>query len=375
MSDELLKLPLHDKHVDAGATMGGEGGWEVPLSYGAALSEAAEVRRFAGVFDISHVGRIRIRDNEALELVERLCTADVVHQEDDTARYTLLLNETGGVLADAIVARLEGFWLITTDPCNRIKVLQHTQTVGQGMSVKVDDQTDKGAMLAVSGSAAREVLDAALPEKPGDLPSGGVKIGSLLVARYIVMRTSYTGMWGMEVILPKMFVAKAWRFITEKAGDNCLKPAGAAARDILRIEAGLCRYGHELNETIDPITSGLEYAVDFDHDFIGRAALQAIGDRGVSRRRVGLCLAQGRPGASLIPRLGMSVYNEDGLEVGTVTSGTFSPALQRAVAMAYVACDSAYPGTTLRVQVAQQSEPIAAEVMQLPFCGLGSERH
>jgi len=372
MTDELLKLPLHDRHVDAGANMGVEGGWEVPLSYGGAVSEAAEVRRFAGVFDISHVGRIRIHGDQALDLVERLCTADIVHQEDDTARYTLLLNDTGCVLADAIVARLEGFWLITTDPCNRLKVLQHAQAVGEDLSVKVDDQTAKGAMLAVSGSAAREVLDAALPEKPGDLPSGGAKIGSLMIARYIVMRISYTGMWGMEVILPNMFVAKAWRFITEKAADNCLEPAGTAARDILRVEAGLCRYGHELNETIDPITAALEYAVDFDHDFVGRAALQAIRDKGISRRRVGLCFAQDEPDVSLIPRLGMSVYNADGLEVGTVTSGTFSPALQRAVAMAYVAGDLAHRGTALRVQVAQQSEPIAAEVTELPFVSPGA---
>jgi len=370
MTDELLKLPLHNNHVEAGATMGAEGGWEVPLSYRGALSEAAEVRRFAGVFDISHVGRIRILGNEALDLVEKLCTADVVHQEDDTARYTLLLNEAGGVLADAIVARLEGFWLITTDPCNRLKVLNHAQTAGEGMSVKVDDQTDKGAMLAVSGSAAREVLDAVLPEKPGALPCGGVKIGSLMIARYILMRTSCTGMWGMEVILPKMFVAKAWRFITEKAGDHCLKPAGTAARDILRIEAGLCRYGHELNETVDPITAGLESAVDFGHDFLGRQALQEIRDKGVSRRRVGLRLDAAQDGidASLIPRLGNSVYNGDGLEIGTVTSGTFSPALDRPVAMAYVQNDSARAGTQLSVEVAGQSEPLGAEVVTLPFC-------
>ena len=362
---EPLKLPLDAAHRELGATMGIEGGWEVPLSYTGPLAEAAEVRRLAGVFDISHVGRIRIRGSEALELVEKLCTADVVHQEDDTARYTLLLNESGGILADAIVARLEGFWLITTDPCNRQKVLAHATGVCEGMSAKVDDQTDKGAMLAVSGSAAREVLDSVLPEMPGDLPPGATRIGSMMIARYIVMRMSFTGMWGLEVILPKMFIAKAWRFITEKAGTNSLKPAGMTARDILRIEAGLCRYGHELNETIDPLTAGLESAVDFDHDFLGRQALADICDRGVSRRRIGLRFDC--PEVSVIARLGDTVYNSEGLEVGAITSGTFSAALDCPVAMAYVSLVADDSGSVLEVEAASAGRKVAATVTDLPF--------
>ena len=359
---EPLKLPLDAAHRELGATMGIEGGWEVPLSYTGPLAEAAEVRRLAGVFDISHVGRIRIRGSEALELVEKLCTADVVHQEDDTARYTLLLNESGGILADAIVARLEGFWLITTDPCSRQKVLDHAASVCEGMSAKVDDQTEKGAMLAVCGSAAREVLDSILPEKPGDLAPGAAKIGSMMIARYIVMRTSFTGMWGLEVILPKMFIAKAWRFITEKAGDKSLKPAGMAARDILRIEAGLCRYGHELNETIDPFTAGLESLVDFDHEFIGRQTLTDIRDKGVSRKRIGL-----RLDGSDIARQGDTVYNSEGIEVGAISSGTFSPALDCSIAMAYVSLGAADTGTVLQVEAAATAQKLSATVTDPPF--------
>ena len=362
---ELQKLPLDAAHRELGATMGPNAGWDVPLSYSGPLEEAEETRRLASVFDISHVGRIRIRGSEALSLVEKLCTTDVVHQEDDTARYTLLLNESGGVLADAIVARLEGFWLITTDPCNREKVLTHAMSVCEGMSAKVDDQTDKGAMLAVSGTAAREVLDSVLPEKPGGLAPGAAKIGSLMVARYIVMRTSFTGMWGLEVILPKMFIAKAWRFITAKAGDKNLKPAGMVARDILRIEAGLCRYGHELNETIDPLTAGLESTVDFDQDFLGRQALTVLRDKGIPRRRVGLRFDCSD--VSVIARLGDTVYDSEGLEVGTITSGTFSPTLNCPVAMAYVSPEAADIGGVLSVEVATAGRRISATVTDLPF--------
>ena len=362
---ESEKLPLDSAHRALGASMGAEGGWEVPLSYSGPLTEAAEARRLASVFDISHVGRIRIRGSDAMSLVEKVCTTDVAHQEDDTAAYTLLLNESGGVLADAIVARLEGFWLITTDPCNRIKVLDHAMSVAEGMSVKVDDQTDKGAMVAVSGPGARDVLDSVLPEKPGDLAPGAAKIGSMMIARYIVMRTSYTGMWGLEVILPKMFIAKAWRFITEKAGDKALKPAGMVARDILRIEAGLCRYGHELNETIDPITAGLESLVDFEHEFIGRPALINIRDKGASRKRVGLRL--GCSEESAIARLGDTVYNSDGLEVGATTSGTFSPTLDCSIAMAYISLAVVDSGAALEVELASTGRKVAATITDPPF--------
>ncbi|MCP4375761.1 MAG: hypothetical protein GY794_06245, partial [bacterium] len=167
------------------------------------------------------------------------------------------------------------------------------------------------------------------------------------------------------VILPKMFIGKAWRFITDKAGDKAIKPAGMAARDILRIEAGLCRYGHELNETIDPFTAGLESLVDFEHEFIGRKALTVIRDKGVSRKRVGLLLDC--PDAPVIARLGDTVYNSEGVEVGAVTSGTFSPALDCAIAMAQVSLPSADTGTVLQAEVASTNQKLTATVTDLPF--------
>ena len=362
---EPKKLPLDAAHRAMDARMAQESGWDVPLSYYGALDEAAETRRLASVFDISHVGRIRVRGRDATRLVAELCTTDVVHQEDDTVAYTLLLNESGGVLADAIIARLEGFWLITVDPCNRQKVLGHAAAVGADMSVKVDDQTEKGAMVAISGPGACEVLDSVLPEKPGDLARGSAKIGSMMIARYIVMRTSYAGMWGLEVILPKMFIAKAWRFITEKAGDKALKPAGAAARDILRIEAGLCRYGYELNETVDPITASLESLVDFDHEFTGKDALVEIRNKGVSRKRAGLLFDACEP--SDIPRQGDTVFDAEGSEVGVITSGTFSPTLDCPIAMAQVSLQSTEPGTALEAELTSTGKKVSAKVTNLPF--------
>ncbi len=368
--EKILQSPLHARHVAAGAVMGSEAGWAMPLSYQGAMAECQAARSGAAIFDVSHIGRIRIRGDEALGLLERVCTADVVHQEDDTALQTLMCNKRGGIIDQCFCLRLEGFWLITTAPMNRGKVLEHLRRVGEGMDAKIDDQTDKTAQVCVTGPTAARILDKVLPEKPSALPPGAAKVGTLMIARYIAMRTGYSGQWSLEVVLPNMVAGQAWDFITRKAGENNISPAGLAARDVLRIEAGLPRYGHELNETIDPLTAGLESAVDFERDFIGAEALRTLRQKAPARRRAGLVMAL--PATSQppsIPRMGASVRRTDGSEAGTVTSGTFSPTRNAAVALAYLSPDAAEVGTELLV--ATEGKPQPAGVVALPFYGSG----
>ncbi|HUU59381.1 MAG TPA: glycine cleavage system aminomethyltransferase GcvT [Phycisphaerae bacterium] len=362
---DLLTTALHDRHIAMGAKMAPESGWEMPLKYRGVLDEVREVRSRAGVSDVSHLGRIRIRGGGAVDLLERLCTADPVHQEDHTALFTLLCNPRGGILDAAFCLRLENMWVLTTNACNREKVLDHLRAHAAGLDVKVDDQTPMTAMLSVSGPRAPELLDAVLPIRVAHTPRGWVHMGSLLIARYIAMRTGATGEWSLDVMLTKMMAGQAWRFITDKAGDNAVAPVGTAARDVLRIEAGLPRYGHEINETIDPITAGLERAVDFEHDFLGRDALLEIKRRGTARRLVGLAGAADSAEPPAIPRQGSRVLADDGAEVGAVTSGTFSPALDRPVAMGYVSAAAAQPGTALRVETSAGPQPF--HVAELPL--------
>jgi len=367
MSEEqdALKTPLYARHVAEGAELGEEGEWVVPLYYAGGLEEAAEVRRRAGVFDLTHLGRIRIRGDGALDLLERACTGDVAHQEDDTAAHALLCNERGGVLADSLLLRLPDCWLMTTAAICRRKVLEHLQALADELDAKVDDQTEKIAHLSVCGPETPRILDAVLPMRVSDIPAGAARTGSLMIARYIAMRTAYTGEWSLEVVVPNMMVRRAWDFITKKAGANAVLPAGVVARDVLRIEAGMCRYGHELNETIDPLTAGLERLVDFDHDFIGRDALDELRRRGPRRKRVGLAFPEGEGVGGDIPRQGWCVREPGGAEIGAVTSGTYSPALDRTIAMAYVARDKA--GTGAEVLVHTGSEQRHAVITSLPF--------
>lgn len=318
--------------------MGTHGGWAVPLSYTGPLEEADLAASSGVVTDVSYLSRIRIRGDGALDLLERACTHDVAHQEDDTAAASCLCNDRGGVVDLGYLLRLESEWLWTGDAGNREKTLEHLTALANGLDVKLTDRTAKTAHLAVLGPQAAGKLDAVLPFTVSDLPPHAIKAGSLLIAKYTASRIAYADLWGLEVVLPAMTAGQAWRFITDKAGENALPPMGQAGRDILRIRAGLPRYGHEVNETIDPITAGLERCVHTDHEFIGCDALAEIARKGPARRLCTLALSppDGAPAARAVPRLGDAVTDADGAEVGRVTSGTLAGQPLAPIALAYL---------------------------------------
>ncbi len=350
MTEDLLKTPLHSRHVAMEASMGDEGGWAMPLSYTGPLEEAAEVRRRAGVYDAGNLGRIRIRGDESLELLERACTHDVARQEDDSAALTLLLNERAGILDCGFLLRLENWWVLTTSPACREKVLVHLQALAGDFDATVDDQSRKTTQIGVAGPAGAEVLDAVLPFKASELPRGGVKMGMLMIARYIAARAGSTGLWCVEVMLPNMAAGLGWDFITRKAGDSALPPVGAAARDLLRVEAGVPRYGHELSEQTDPFMGGLGERLDFDHEFLGAPAARELAGKTPARRLVRLEFASDESTArgGCIPRLGDRILDGDA-EVGQITSGAYSPERKAPIALAYVRSDLADPGTRVNV--------------------------
>lgn len=340
----------------------------MPLHYGSALEEAMLAGKRAGLFDVSHLGRLRVRGDGGLELLERLCTADVAHQEDDTALHTLLCNESGGILDECYLIRLQNFWVLTTNADNREKILAHLQSHSEDIGgVKIDDQTDKVSQLAAVGPQAERILEAVLPISIAGLKPGEARTGSLMIANYIASRSSYCGQFALEVMVPGMFAGKAWDYITQKEGDNAMPPAGMMARDILRIEAGLCRYGYEINETTNPVSAGLMKCVDFAHDFIGAEAVRNFYKKGSPRVRAGLVLESPASGGFPrdIPSTGTIVSTAAGREVGSITSATFSPHLEKIIAQAYLVSDAAQEATELLVKTAPKHT--AAKVTPMPF--------
>ena len=326
--------PLRDEHLKCGAKFGDEAGLAVPLSYGDAPGEARELLERAGLADMSHNGRIRLRGDDALPLLERLCTHDVARQEDDTATATLLCNERGGIVSPAHLLRLEEEWLFLTPALTREKVLDHLREHQGGLSVKIDDQTPRTAELLLAGPEAAEILDGVLPLAISDLADGGVMCGSMLIAPYTAVRLDVGSVWCGRVVLPAAMAGQAWAYMTTRANGRPVRPVGQSALDAIRVEQGLPRYGYELNETIDPATAGLLACVSGRGDFLGAGAIAELSKRSPSRRRVRLALSNTAPS---IPRLGDAVFNADSDEIGTVSSGTWSVTRECPVALAYIA--------------------------------------
>jgi aminomethyltransferase len=357
-SDELLRTPLHEAHLAGKARMVDFAGWAMPLLYTSILDEHAKCRADAVAFDVSHMGRLRVTGGGAYKLLDKVCSADIVTQEDNTARYSLLCNQRGGVIDDTFILRLEGEWMVVCNASNRLKVVEHIQSVNAaaGYGANIEDTTGDSAMIAVQGPKALARLAELLPFDVGAVGRHELLTGDLMGVRYIASRTGYTGEVGFEIILPASAGAQAWDALTSSG----FAPAGLGSRDVLRLEAALPLYGHELNEMIDPVTAGLGRAARKEGDYVGAAAIAEVRRKGAPRKLVGV-----RVGSPRIARQGVVVY-ADGWEVGAVTSGTFSPSCDASIALAYVDRQFAGIGQELVVRI-KPTEEVPGLVVEKPF--------
>jgi aminomethyltransferase len=377
----LLRTPLNDWHRAHQARMVDFGGWDMPVQYTSITAEHVAVRTRAGLFDISHMGRLTFSGPDALDLIQLLFTNDAASMKRGQVRYGLICNEQGGVLDDVLVYRLEPFWLMVVNASNRDKILAWIRSHQGRRSVQVTDRTPDWSMIAIQGPRAVDLMNAlsiSPTEKPESWPANlryyhatqgaftpGVVSASMPAPLPLVSRTGYTGEDGFEVIVPASEVVSLGDRLCELAASGqagepfSLTLCGLGARDTLRLEAGMPLYGHELSEEIDPYQAGLGWAVKLDKgDFLGRQALLACKDK-PRRKRVGLQLA-GRRAA----REGATVLGE-GQPIGVVTSGTFTPTLNAALAMAYVDPAHGDTGTSCAVDIRGKREP--ARVVDLPF--------
>lgn len=358
----LKRTPLHEWHVQLGARMTDYVGWDMPLLYRGIQEEHRHTREACSVFDVSHMGRLDVRGDGAGAFLELLCTRRLGDMEPGRMRYSHVCHERGGVLDDVLVARHETHWSVVCNACNRPKIVAWLRRHAEGREVAIDDITESTAMMAVQGPRTMDEAARRIPLPLADLPRYGFRSGEYFGMRYVVSRTGYTGEDGFEVILPTQAAVMGWQFLLQADDEFApavILPAGLGARDTLRIEAGMPLYGHELREGIDPLTAGFAWCVDLEKDFVGADAIRAVRNAGPTRRRVGLSLAGRR-----IARQGCEVLH-NGRVVGEITSGTISPTLDRSIAMAYLACELATIGTSLRVRIRNHEEE--AVVVELPF--------
>lgn len=362
----MQRTPFYQFHTDHGAKFVDFNGWEMPIMYRSIHEEHHQVRTVGGLFDVSHMGRFKISGRHARRLIERVVTRRVSDMKELTCRYALICNEQGGTLDDILVYRFADHWLLVVNAGNRAKILDHLNKSKGDLVVTIEDQTTSTAMVALQGPKVMEHIGRFSKEVP-TLKRYAFCIKNVLILKMVISRTGYTGEDGVEVILPGAMASMAIKLLVKEKSDDpagaVLRPAGLGARDTLRMEAGMPLYGHELDESIDPISAGLGWAVSLDKDqdengekFIGQDALKKIAAEGPKTKLIGLKL-EGKRTA----RQGMSVLFGDNV-VGKVTSGCLSPTLGYPIAMAYV--DAAASGTP---SVDLGSQRVAAEVVPLPF--------
>lgn len=356
-TSQLRQLPLRDRHVALGARMAPFAGWEMPLQYEGVLEEHHAVRQRAGVFDVSHMGRVRLEGERAGDLLRSVTTFDVRRLAVGEAHYSLYCTEEGGIADDVFVYRLgEARWLVVQNAANA-----EAGTVRLRAAMpSVEDITTETVMLAVQGPAAMAALEVvfATDGRLTAVPPRHCLETAWRGETALLARTGYTGEDGMECIVPASSGAALWDALLE-AG---VRPAGLAARDTLRLEAALPLHGHEIDETTNPFDAGLGFAVTLDDDteFTGRAALEVLLRQERSRKLA--CIRLTERG---VPREGMRLLDAAGATVSTLTSGTFSPTLRAGIGMAYVPVALATAGTPVQVQV--RDRPTPAEVVRRPF--------
>jgi aminomethyltransferase len=367
MSSQLASTPLHAWHKSNGARMAEFAGFEMPIQYEGIVAEHVATRTAAGLFDISHMGRLRFDGPRADQLLDHLLTARVTDMKIGQVRYSLLCNEEGGVLDDVLVSCLESpsgkvYFLLVVNAGNHAKIVKWIQPhLADFPDVEYHDVTRQTAMIAVQGPKALEICKQLLPASALTLGYYRAKVTEQMSKPCVVSRTGYTGEDGLELIVKAEDAPRVWENILMAGRNLGVRAAGLGARDTLRLEAGMPLYGHELDESTDPYRAGLGFACKLaDRQFLGREALSRISQSPLSAKRVGLVL-DGKRAA----RQGASILDADSRAVGVVTSGSFSPTLDRPIAMAYVEPSMATQQSSLDVDI--RGSRVSATVVPLPF--------
>ncbi|HYG62420.1 MAG TPA: glycine cleavage system aminomethyltransferase GcvT [Thermoanaerobaculia bacterium] len=359
-TESLRRTPLHECHVEQGARLVPFAGWEMPVQYAGVIDEHRAVRTAAGLFDVSHMGEVRVRGAGAEALLQRLTPNDVSKLVPGRAHYSGLLTEQGTYIDDVLVYKLaDGDYMVVVNASNAARDFEWIASrVDSAEDVEVIDESDRYALLALQGPKAVEILTPLATPGAAATRYYGFLQGEVAGRPALISRTGYTGEDGFELYVDPDDAPEIWRRLVAAGA----VPAGLGARDTLRLEAAMALYGHEIDETTTPWEAGLGWVVKLDKgEFLGRDALAAQRHDGLRRKLVGFEV-DGRG----IARQGHGVLSSAGGEkVGDVTSGTWSPTFEKALGLAYVPLEMAEPGGPLTLEV--RGKPLTARVAETPF--------
>ncbi|MFH5824534.1 glycine cleavage system aminomethyltransferase GcvT [Georgenia sp. AZ-5] len=357
---------LHEQHAALGASFTDFGGWDMPLKYASELAEHRAVRQTAGLFDLSHMGEVRVLGPDAGTFLNTALVGNLAAMAVGRAKYSLICTPEGGIIDDLISYRLaQNEYLVVPNAGNAPAVVAALEERAADFDVAIVNESAETSLVAVQGPAAEALVLELVPAAQQELVTGLRYYAATAVpvagTPVLLARTGYTGEDGFELYVPNAQAASLWDALLETGQGHGLIPCGLASRDSLRLEAGMPLYGQELSRQTDPFSAGLGAVVSFkkQENFIGRPALEAMRACGTPRRLVGL--------KGLGRRAGRSHYRvlKNGTVVGEVTSGAPSPTLGYPIALAYVESEFTELGTTLEVDLRGKAEPF--EVVPLPF--------
>jgi aminomethyltransferase len=359
----MKQTPLHRVHQESGAKMVDFGGWHMPVQYGPILEEVRRVRTRAGLFDLGHMGRLAVHGPDAVRYLDRLATNHIARIPQGSIRYTLFCREDGNPIDDLLAYRSEDEVYLVVNASNTGAVLDWMRGHTDGFEVELDDRTERETMIALQGPSALEVMEEVTSDC--DLARLGYYkflFGTVCgLSNTRISRTGYTGENGFEVYFPNAEAQRVWSGLLAAGAPAGVEPIGLAARDTLRLEAGMPLYGHEIDATHNPIEADLGFAISFTEekgDWIGRAALEAI--RKAPRRKLVGLVTEGKR----VPREGYELY-QGSRRVGEICSGAVSPTLELNIGTGYLPVDLARPGVELEMDLRGKRQ--AVKTCALPF--------
>ncbi|MCA8995388.1 MAG: glycine cleavage system aminomethyltransferase GcvT [Planctomycetaceae bacterium] len=356
----MLNTALHDWHSSHGGRMVDFAGWQMPVQFTSIVEEHHAVRQGVGLFDIAHMGRLWFSGPDAERFLDHILTNHVAKMKVGQVRYSLVCRADGGILDDVLVYRFDDRFLLVVNASNRQKIVHWVDSHRGDYDVEFTDETEQSFMVAIQGPQALPLLQPHTETDLGSMKYYGVTQGQVAGHEATISRTGYTGEDGFEVIISKQNAESLWDALLKESSGISPLPCGLGCRDTLRLEAAMPLYGHEMDESVDPITAGLGFGVKLDKDvFIGKEAIAQVKERDDLPHRIGLKLSGKR-----IARQGAELYVGE-TRVGHVSSGTFSPTLQESIAMGYLPVEYIAQGTAVDVDIRGKREP--AHVVALPF--------
>ncbi len=358
----LKRTPFYDIHVALGAKMVPFAGYEMPVQYPTGITaEHRAVREHCGLFDVSHMGEFEVAGADAVAFATQVTSNDVASLQVGQVQYSTILNDRGTIEDDCLVYRFADRLMLVVNASNKDKDLAHIRRYAGQLQCTVADVSDDTALLALQGPNAERVLQPHVSVDLSAIAYYHFAVGEVEGAPAVISRTGYTGEDGFELYFSPRHAQRVWAALTPDG----VTPAGLGCRDTLRLEMGMALYGNDIDDTTTPLEAGLGWVVKLGKgDFVGRDALVAQKEGGVSRRLVGFTTAE-----RSFPRHGYPVF-ANGQASGTVCSGTMSPSLGVPIGTCYVPTASANPGTSIEIEI--RGQRVAAEVVRTPFYTRGT---